>query len=230
MRNPGEAHSFATGSLSDAKNGADEASAEKDTAFELALAELELEKAQLESEQGLAKAELALKLATGKLVEAQATLAAFNERGKVIDHGERKLAVDRTSGRAEDAAAELAELEAMYAEEEFAEKTKELVITRGRRNLEHAQRGVAIGEGKFEKLQRDELPAEERELERAVVEAEGKLQAARLALRIAELKGRVAVAEAETKLDEARKGDTDDDESPRRAIAARRAPVQRSQC
>ena len=48
------------------------------------------------------------------------------------------------------AAAELAELEAMYSEEEFAAKTKELVLARSRRNLEHAQRalgcrGLAIG-------------------------------------------------------------------------------------
>ena len=199
----------AAGSLSDAKNGADEASAEKDTAFELALAELELEKAQLESEQGLAKAELALKLATGKLVEAQATLAAFNERGKVIDHGERKLAVDRTSGRAEDAAAELAELEAMYAEEEFAEKTKELVLTRGRRALTHSKRQLELENKKLEKLVQVDQVIERQKLERGLQEAEGKVEGAKLAVEIAKLEGRVGVEKAAHKLKKARDKDED---------------------
>ncbi len=190
-----------------------ESAGKGDREQKIELAELRVEQARVEAEQGGAEARVGLELAQRKLAAARQKLTVFEATHRAIRLEEARLELDRAIGRAADAAAELGELEAMYAEEEFAEKTKELVITRGRRNLEHAQRGVAIGEGKFEKLQRDELPAEERELERAVVEAEGKLEAARLALRIAELKGRVAVAEAETKLDEARKGETDDDES-----------------
>ena len=199
------ARSAAVGAESSAGNG------ERERKIELA--ELRVEQARIEAEQGGAEARVGLELAQRKLAAARQKLTVFEATHRAIRLEEARLELDRAIGRAADAAAELGELEAMYAEEEFAEKTKELVLTRGRRNLEHAQRGVAIGESKLEKLQRDELPAEERELERAVVEAEGKLQAARLALPIAELKGRVALAEAETKLAEARKGESDDDES-----------------
>lgn len=194
----------------------DEKAAEKtddtEKQHKIELAELELKKAKIENEKGVGAARVALEVAERKLAAAQAKLQVFQATTMAVRVDEAQLDLDRSTGRAADAQAELDELEAMYAEEEFAEMTKELVLSRGRRNLEHARRSVAIGETKLARLVDAELPAEEAALARSVLEAEGALASARLALQIAEIGGQVSVTKATRALEKAKKGDEQDED------------------
>ena len=187
---------------------ADEAGAE-DKAHKIEMAQLELDQARLGSEQGLAKAELELMLAEKKLKEDKESLQVF-KKSRSRRQAEAQLELDRATGRATDSEAELAELESMYADEEFAEKTKELVLNRGRRNLDHARRGLEIQEQKLQLLVEYELPKEQYGKEMAVSEAEQKLAQSRRGLELARLKGKAAVTKAEYALLEARTAKKED--------------------
>lgn len=174
-----------------------------DKDFEVNQAQLSLDQARLESAQGLAKAELEIMLAEKKVKQTKEALQVF-KKSRSRSQAEAQLALDQATGRAADSEAELAELESMYADEEFAEKTKELVLNRGRRNLEHARRGLEIQAQKLQLLVEYELPKEQYEKELAVDEAEQKLAQAERSLELARVKGKSGVAKAEHALQEAR--------------------------
>ena len=95
-------------------------------------------------------------------------------------------------------------------EEEFAEKTKELVLNRGRRNLDHARRGLEIQEQKLQQLVEFDVPKEQFEKEMAATEAEQKLAQAGRSLELAKVKGKAAVVKAEYALMKARTAKDDE--------------------
>src|SRR5438093_7140442 len=70
------------------------------------------------------------------LEKAQKDLRVFREEHKPRELDEHKITLDAQTYRAEEAKDEQAELESMYKEDEFAKKTKELVLKRGRRQME----------------------------------------------------------------------------------------------
>lgn len=173
----------------------------------LELARLELDLARLEQEQELDLAERELSAARLELEVARLSQQAFLTLGREHELEEARLDLDRSRGRAEDAEAELAELESMYAAEEFASKTKELVLTRSHRDLELARRALALAERKRQQLESYELPEKEHELakdlqaaETGVVEAEQSLEHRRLEHRVSVLEAETEVAELERKL------------------------------
>jgi hypothetical protein len=166
------------------------------------LARLELELARLEAQQAVTGAER--KLVEARIGQEKAGLEreAFDALGRARELDESRLGIDQARGRAEDAAAELAELEAMYAAEEFATKTKELVLTRGRRQLELAKRALDLAERQDKELSGFELPAKERELELARVGAEKELKEAEEGLTKVRLEQKIAIAKAEQEVAE----------------------------
>lgn len=93
---------------------------------------------------------------------------------------ERKIGVDHNVYRAEEAKDELAELESMYKADEFAKATKELVIKRGRRGVEMADRSLAVARRELAELETHTMPQRERELRDQLADAERTLQKARL--------------------------------------------------
>ena len=186
--------------------------ADEDDDHEVRVAELKLTKVGLEGDGARADATVSLDVARAKAAAAHAALDAFTEARAVRLDGAR-LDLDRAQGRATDAELELAELEAMYADEEFAEKTKELVINRGRRAVEHAQRALEIQRRKLARLKEVELPADLKKLELAVLEADAKLEGAGRACRVAELEGAIDLAQAEEALREAREEGEEEDDS-----------------
>ncbi len=60
----------------------------------------------------------------------------------------------------------------MYKKEDFASLTKELVIQRGKKSLEFAQRGLELAKKSQEQLVSHELAKKELELDQAVERAE----------------------------------------------------------
>jgi hypothetical protein len=182
---------------------------EEDEAAELAqkleIGKLELDLARLEAEQELHNTELALEFARAGLAKAKSDQEAFlaAERALEVDVVEQHL--DASKGRADDAAAELTELEAMYAEEEFATKTKELVITRSRRDLELSRRSLELARRRKAAQDTYEHPAKERDLAQAVKSAEKELLEAEQSLAKKRLATKIALAKAEQEFAELEK-------------------------
>ncbi len=185
-----------------------EASEAADLEHAIHIAELDLEKARVETEGAVSAAATRLEVARLEAQEVELSAEAFAaEREVKLD--EARLALDRSAGRAKDAELELAELEAMYADEEFAEKTKELVITRGRREMEFAQRALELAQRRLERLQNVELPEKARAIETKRIEAAAAVESAERAMRVAELSRALGLAKAEKALEDARKKKAD---------------------
>lgn len=107
-----------------------------------------------------------------KLEAAQEALALFLGEQKPRELEEHRIKVDRSMHRADHSKDELEELTAMYEADEFAKATKELVLKRGRRSLEMAERDLAISKRELDEFENHTLPRRERELRDKVAEAE----------------------------------------------------------
>ncbi len=112
---------------------------------------------------------------------------------------------------AEDRAAEddeeLKQLEMLYAKEEFADQTKEIVLERGRRRLTRSQRDLELRRQELAVLTDKTLPLETTEQQAKVESKEQGLEqvrreaeASRMDRRIAVLKAEAEVAKAEADL------------------------------
>lgn len=160
------------GSPGDGKAGKDGKDKEKDQlsrAAEVAQKERELEHARLSLEiatlktaHDVAAAESEAKEASRSLVDAKLALANLARQAQA-DLEDAEIDRDEASNRADEAKAELAELEAMYQADEFAAMTKELVLQRGRRQLEFANRRLALQQKKLVLLREVEQEEKQRE-------------------------------------------------------------------
>lgn len=173
----------------------------------LQIAELELAHTDLGSRLELDEARAEAAAAAREQAEHERKLIAFRGTIRPLELDEARLALDRARFSALESEQELAELEGMYAQEEFAEQTKELVLARGRRALEVARRQLALTERGMAMLDHVELAAKERELVEALEQARQKRTQleqncahAELGRQVALEKARAAVAEAQREL------------------------------
>lgn len=149
---------------------------------ELARGELENRIADLDRQSKEMGAKREVESAEQALEVARRELDTFVKATRPREIEERQISLDRTIHRAEHSKEELAELEAMYEEDEFARNTKELVLKRGRRDAEMAERQLAVARQEIEEFEKHSLPAREAKLRRAVADAEGAFEKARLNL------------------------------------------------
>lgn len=127
----------------------------------------------------------ALVRTAAQLEQARQDLATFLAEVRPRELEERRIDLDRAIHRAEHQKDELGELTAMYEADEFARSTKELVLKRGRRELEMAERQLAVARKETTHFETVVLPQRERELRQKVADAE-------LERRKAELEGEKA--------------------------------------
>jgi paraquat-inducible protein B len=184
-------------SVDDARIAAEDARTEvAKTERRLHIAERKTEVAHLGAEIEAVRAEAAVAEARRKLEAARGELEHFRAHTRPTKTQAAEIDRDQARYAAEHAQAELAELEAMYEAEEFAEMTKELVLRRGRRSLEIALRRLEVEGAKLRALG-DEFDRNEQQLQGAIAAAEIDLHAAELTLRKERLAGRIAIEEAE---------------------------------
>ncbi len=169
---------------------------------EIAIAELELQIARMKNEDAERDVQIAMQKAERELTDARTALQIYRDVESTIAAEQRTLSVDRSRGRMEDDQAELAELEAMYAQEDFAQSTKEIVLTRGRRSLEHSRRALQIDEAEAQLEKTHEHPKKLRDLERAAEKAERELAKTRRDAELGTLERRVKLEKAEFGLSE----------------------------
>lgn len=111
--------------------------------------------------------------------DAREALEKFQRHEKPTKLDETKLELDQSIQRRTEQQQELDELEAMYRQEELATLTKELVLSRGRKQLEFAKRSFEIRSKNAEQTTNVELPRKERELSENLAKAERRLAEAR---------------------------------------------------
>ena len=179
----------------------------------IAIAKIEAEIGQISSDSAVKSAELDLERAKRELEEARRALDHFKGFTVPVEMEEAKMNHDRSVHRADEANDELRELESMYKTEEFAEMTKELVLKRGRRQLELAQRGLKVSETRLADKKDDELPRKERDLvddhkkaEEKVAKQEIEVQKARLSAKVSAMKSAQKMEELERELKDAKEG------------------------
>jgi len=125
--------------------------------------------------------------AEAELEQAKRALKAFLEDVKPRELEEHRISLDQAIYSAEHSKEELAELTAMYEEDEFARSTKELVLKRGRRSAEMAERRLAVERSEMAHFEQHVLPERERKLRREVTSAELALEKAKVEVQKHEL-------------------------------------------
>ena len=193
---------------------------EEEKAYKIAQAEQKLEIARLEAEvsemsttAALDKARQDLVVAKRGLEEQQRELEHFDKVTMPTELEQAQIGHDRATHRADESLDELRELESMYEQEEFAELTKELVLKRGRRQLELSKRSLEVSDMRLKGLKNEGLPKRRRALEHMLRDAELKVAQSEAALRKVELSNKVAsmkarqkIVDAERALSKAREG------------------------
>jgi len=157
----------------------EKAAARKQKQKELRQKERELEAARVEGQiqqidRAMREAGLAAQLrrTATELAKAKQDLELFLGEVKPRELEERRIGLDQSIYRADHSKDELGELVAMYQADEFAKTTKELVLKRGRRELESAERYLAVARAEFAHFEKVTQPQRERELRDKVVDAE----------------------------------------------------------
>ncbi|MCU0863046.1 MAG: hypothetical protein MUC36_04570 [Planctomycetes bacterium] len=129
---------------------------------------------------------------TDDLEQAKQDLAVFLADQKPRELEERRISFDSSTYRAEHSKDELGELVAMYEADEFARTTKELVLKRGRRDLELAERSLAVATKELAHFEQVTLPQRERELQQKLRDAERERTKVGLEVEKWQLEGKLA--------------------------------------
>ena len=167
---------------------------------QIELARLELESNTISVTLRRRKAQAAVRDARFNLKMAKQALDAFRTAEVPTKLKDAQISLDQARNRAELAEAELNELIAMYKEDEFAEMTKELVLKRGRKNLEFARRRLAVQKDKMEQLKKQELPRREAQLANKLLQSQDALADAELGQKKADIEVRIMTMKATRKL------------------------------
>lgn len=168
----------------------------RDLEHTIKMATIKIAIGRLEAQVQTEATRAALATATRGAARAQAQLAHFDKVVAPTRLTEATIALDAVKNRAEQAKDEYAELVAMYKAEEFAEMTKELVLKRGRHQLDLANRRLAVQQGKLADLRTTVLPHERAQLAGKLLDARSSLKRAELSVQINRLKLQIAQAEA----------------------------------
>ncbi|MDF1800152.1 MAG: hypothetical protein P1V81_13315 [Planctomycetota bacterium] len=139
-----------------------------------------IEKAAIGAEISQLEAEQRVGTASLELADAKAELEHFDTFVAPKELAERTLSVERSEARLFEAKAELAQLEDMYADEEFATSSKELVLERGRRNVNFSERSLELARESLADHESFDLAKRRAKLERALLKAELGLHLAQL--------------------------------------------------
>lgn len=143
---------------------------------------------------------------------ASTKLADFEEHNAPQRIEEARLALRRAEDRVKEAQEELAQLEMMYAEEDLADKTREIVLERGRRRLERARRELDLQRTALANLEGHDLPREAAELRAQATDKASELENLERAAETNLLDKRIAVMEAEAEVTRLREEMDDLDE------------------
>ena len=172
---------------------------------ELEYAKIDLDLAKMSTAAEAREADQSVVEATQKLDAVKKDRDNFKNNETPQKLAEKQLDIDRSTQFTEEAKQELDELEGMYKKEEFASLTKELVLSRGKKKLEFAKRGLELAKKNQDQLTNFDLPKKQLELDQSVERAEKALAEANAKKEKSALESTLKVKKAEHHVDEAQK-------------------------
>jgi hypothetical protein len=170
---------------------------------EVEYARMSLEIAKLAAENDAKASKKAVEAADRELGAAKGERDNFKKTLLALELDERALALDRAKQNVLEAEQELAELEGMYAQEQFAGTTKELVLTRGRARLEMSKRDLDLAQRRAEQTKSFEHKKRERELGEHVTKAQVAVDEAKAKLEKQKLESALSLRRAQHALEDA---------------------------
>jgi hypothetical protein len=130
----------------------------------------------------------------------QQRFRTFTERSAPNRIERAKLELTKAQDRATEAEEELRQLEMMYAADDFADQTKEIVLERGRRRLERSKRDLELRREEFAILTEMTIPQETADRELKVQKKTQELDQARREVEASKLAKQIERARAEAEI------------------------------
>jgi hypothetical protein len=146
---------------------------------ELSYAKLQLQITVLEQQADARSQQNAIAEAERGVRRAEEELSDYQKAHKALEQAERELSTDQQKENLRETQQEFDELESMYKDEDFAKKTKELVLSRGKARLDFSRRGLEIAATRRDFQTSVVLPRKERDLNVALEKARTALEDAR---------------------------------------------------
>ncbi|MBI5866189.1 MAG: hypothetical protein HZB38_17100 [Planctomycetes bacterium] len=146
------------------------------TRRDIELAEMRLQKTRMQNEIAEQQHGLAAAKARKDIEVAARKLKNFREKSKPERINRADLSLAYSQDNVRESEQELEQLEIMYKDDKFADKTKEIVLERGRRRLERARRSLQLEAEANDFLKAETLPLEELEQDLALKDKQDSLE------------------------------------------------------
>jgi len=187
--NPASGQSDAAGgdSAADAKQKA------ADSTAQLELASIRLKRAQMDLDQHKIESAAAGDKARTDVADAQKELDHFVNVEMPQKKARAQLDLQQATDFTTDQEEEMQQLELMYQKDDLADKTKEIVLARGKRRLERARQSLALQQKDLDDLVNVQQPQQRQKLELALKESQAALQRAEFAAQSGEIDKQMAV-------------------------------------
>jgi hypothetical protein len=167
---------------------------------DLAVARERVGQARMGQEHTAIEQEVAIGGAERELALETERLHVFTGRTAPNRIQQAELDLARAEDRAREAQEEIEQLEKMYAEDDFADGTKEIVLERGRRRLERSRESLRLQREQLAILTEKTIPLETAEHEWKVEQKAQALEKARRGAEAAALEKQIAVMNAEAEV------------------------------
>ena len=168
------------------------------------LAERRMQRAEMDCEQQKRDADAAMKKAGDEVQNARDALDHFQKVEKPARLAKAELDLKGAADGMAEQQEEMQQLELMYAKDDLGDKTKEIVLLRGKRRLQRAIDYHGLAKQDFADLQSFQLPQQERKLALAVDDAQRAFESARFNGEVGRLDKETAAMSARHDHDKAR--------------------------
>lgn len=172
---------------------------------ELNYAKLQFQITELELQADERSQKLSLADAERGVRHAEEELSDYLQSQKLLETAERELNADQQKAGLKETQQEYDELESMYKDEDFAKKTKELVLSRGKTRLDFSTRGLAISTSRREFQEKTVMPRRERDLREALEKSRAGLEENRASAERKKLGNQLQLMRAKDGLDDLQK-------------------------
>jgi hypothetical protein len=169
-------------------------------ARDIEIARHKLRKEQLAAQQKNAKDERKIAELTIERDLTVKKLEQFVSSDSKTRLAKARLDLQRAVDGVAESEEELEQLEIMYSEDDLGDKTKEIVLQRGRRRLSRAQENLRIQTAELETLESRSLPLEQEKLELEVAKARTALAEAQRDVEMHEIESSISIMSAEAEI------------------------------
>jgi len=187
-----------------AQEGGEDKAAKREA--ELVQAQLQLQITELEGSAAERTSGVAVSEAQREVDEAKLAVSRFGEYERPSALAEAKLQLDQSTQGLRENEQELAQMEAMYAEEKNLDatgvQTRDLVLERHRKAVEFSKRRLELARERSADLESRELPRKERELAQKLEKSENGLRKAEEESAKGALERKLALVKARQRIEE----------------------------